>query len=154
MGQQRIQKIGRAGVRVRRVGMPLLGRKGVGVEPIQQPAAVAGDRVELRAVHMGVDEARQHQAAAVVVPGPTVVGGLAALLGTDDAATLDQQPVVGAQAHRARFGRSPSGRGDEVEQVAANGESSSKRGGHQVRSAVSGVSKNRTLARCSMPCHS
>ena len=44
-----------------------LGGEGVRRQPVEQLAAVAGDDVDLRAVHVGVDEARQDQAAAVVV---------------------------------------------------------------------------------------
>ena len=77
-----------------------LGREGVGVEPVEQLGAVAGDHVELRAVHMGVDEAGHHQPAAVVERSSTIASGTSRCA-AGDAAVLDQQPVVGVEAHRA-----------------------------------------------------
>ncbi len=50
-----------------RIGEGALRREGVVVEPVEQLPAVGGDDVDLRVMHMGVDEARQDQLAAVVV---------------------------------------------------------------------------------------
>jgi hypothetical protein len=72
VGQQRVEEERGAG-RATAGSAGALGREGVAVQPVQQLGAVAGDDVELRAVHMGVDEARQQQPAALVValqPGP------------------------------------------------------------------------------------
>ena len=49
-----------------------LGREDVVVQPVQQLAPVAGDHAGLGVVQVAVDEAGQHQMAAVVVEG----GGL------------------------------------------------------------------------------
>ena len=104
------------------LGVAHLGREGVGVQPVEQLGAVAGDDVQLRAVDVGVDEAGQDQAAGVLVALPVVAGRLVAGLRADDAAVLDQQPVVGAPAHAGGVDVAPGGRGGEVEQVAAQGD--------------------------------
>ena len=46
----------------------------------------------------------------------------ACALHADDAAVLDEQPVVGAKAHRRRVDLAPRRRGGEIEQVAAHGD--------------------------------
>ena len=104
-----------------RVGIALLGREGVGVEPVQQGGAKAGDHVQLRAVHMGVDEARHQQAAAMVLlrhglpaSGHRLVGRLHGV----DAAIFDQDQVIRAPAHPGGLvGQGKARVGGEVEQV-------------------------------------
>lgn len=65
---------------------------------------------------MGVDEARQHQLAGMVLthPAPIGLGGLAA----NDAAVFDQQPVVAVETHRGRLDIAPGRRGGEVQKIA------------------------------------
>ena len=83
MRQQRVEKT-RCGVgRHGRVGVAQLGGEGVGLQPVQQAGAPAADHVQLRAVHVGVDEARHQQAAAVVHTLP--VGARVRGLCADDA---------------------------------------------------------------------
>jgi len=71
-----------------------------------------------------VDEAGQDQAAGAFVARPAGVGGLG--LDGFDAAVLDQQPVLGAPAHRGRrgveVGVGRAGRGD-VQQVTEDSKS-------------------------------
>jgi hypothetical protein len=100
--------------------MTALGREGVGVEPVEQLRAVAGDNVELRAVHMGIDQPRRDQPAAVVVALPAAAGVSGAAAG--DAAVFDQQPVIGVEAHLRRSDAAEAGVGSDVEQIAAQGE--------------------------------
>ena len=50
-----------------RIGEGALRREGVVVEPVEQLPAIGGDHVDLRIMHMGIDEARQDQLAAVIV---------------------------------------------------------------------------------------
>ncbi len=120
VGEQRIEEQRRGRLGVRRVGVARLGREGVRRQPVEQLGAVARDHVELRAVHVGVDEAGQDQPAAVVVALPVFAGRLG--LDGDDAAAFDQQPVVGAEAHRRRIDVAPGRRGAEIEQVAVDGD--------------------------------
>ena len=103
------------------VGVARLGREGVRRQPVEQLAAVAGDDVDLRAVHVGVDEARQDEAAARGRDAASLRPGGSALHG-DDAAALGEQPVVGAKAHRRRIDLAPGRLGAEIEQVAADGD--------------------------------
>ncbi len=121
MGEQRIDEARRTRFGHRRVGISLLGGEGIALQPVEQGAAVARDHIELRAVHMGVDEAGQDQPAAVVDALPARVGlavHRARRLRIDDAAVLDQQPVVGPPAHTGRVGgRCEAGVGGEIEQV-------------------------------------
>ncbi len=102
------------------VGHPLLGREGVRGKPVEQLRAPGTEHVDLRAVDVGVDEARQHEAAAVVDTLPAGAG--VGHLGTDDAAVLDQQPVIGAPAHAVGVARLEPGVGGVVEQIPAQGE--------------------------------
>ena len=101
VGQQGVGEQRGRHLRHRGVGMAGFGREGVGVEPIQQLGAPAGDHIHLRAMHMGVDEAGQQQAAAVVDLAPVVARGR---IGTvrlhrgNAAVVTDQQPVCGAPA--------------------------------------------------------
>ena len=67
MAQQRIQEQAGDRAPMLRIGEGALRREGVVVEPVQQLPAVGGDDVDLRVMHVGVDEARQDQLAAVVV---------------------------------------------------------------------------------------
>ena len=124
--QQRVEEQLGPGGGHRRIGVAHLGREGVGLQPVEQLGAVAGDDVELRAVHMGVDEAGHQQPAALVLDRPDrgVRREGRGRLDTGDAPGLDQQPVVGPPAHArheagGRVGRSPAGIGVEVEQVGA-----------------------------------
>jgi hypothetical protein len=114
--EQRVEEERRGRLGMRRLGMARLGGKGVRRQPLEQLGAVARDHVELRAVHVGVDEAGQDPAAGVLPPRPA----LARRLGLDrgDAPVLDQQPVVGPPAHRPALDLAPAGRRGEVEQVA------------------------------------
>ena len=122
MGQQRVKETARANGANGRVGIAQLGRKGVSLEPVQQLGAVAGNHLQLRHVHMGVDEARHQQLAAVVVLRPGGVGGFG--LHAGDAAVVHQQPVVRppAQAGRCLAGHAPARVGGEVEQIGAQGQ--------------------------------
>src|SRR5207237_8772707 len=95
----------------------------LGGHPVQQLGAVARYDSDLRAVHVAVDEAGQDQATAVIVLGPCVVRRLFAPLRGDDAAAVDQQPVIGSMANRLRLDGAPFGRRREVEQIAAQGDS-------------------------------
>ena len=114
--QQRLDEQLRADPRALRIGEALLGRKGVRLEPVEQLFAVARDHVELRHVDVGVDEAGQDQPAGVVVALVARVGRIG--LRADDPAGVDQQPVVGAEAHGGRLDLAPRRLGGEVEQVA------------------------------------
>ncbi len=76
------------------------------------------DHVELRAVHMAVDEARQDQAAAVVDARPACAG-IISLDPGDAAVGADQQPMVGAKSHGRAGDIGQGGLRDEIEQVAA-----------------------------------
>jgi len=78
-------------------------------QPVQQLGAVARNHVELRAVHVAVDEARQDQSAAMVVLRPRVVGNLRTRLHRNDLAAVDQQPVVGPKANGRRVTAPQSG---------------------------------------------
>jgi xanthine dehydrogenase small subunit len=102
------------------IGVARLGREGVRRQPVEQLAAVAGDDVDLRAVHVGVDEAGQDEPAAVIVALPALPGRLG--LHGDDPAAFGEQPVIGAKAHRRRIDVAPGRVGAEIEQVAADGE--------------------------------
>ena len=106
----------RKGSSSRAIGMALFGRKGVALQPVEQRAAVARDHVELRAVHMGVDEPRQDQPAAVIDALPA--GVRTAIRHrvhrsrgerVDDSAVLDHQPVVGAPAQAVRTNAQANG---------------------------------------------
>ncbi len=97
MGQQRIEELRRTGLGLRRIGHAHFGREGVGVEPVQQLCAPGADDVELRAVHMAVDEAGQDQLALVVDGAPVGTGRVG--LRADDAPVFDEQPMVGPKAH-------------------------------------------------------
>ena len=119
--EQRVQKARRTGLGHRRVGKAQLGWKGVGAQPVEQLGAVAGNHVDLRAVDMRVDKARQQQLAPVVAAHPAVARRLVARLHAGDAAVLHQQPVVRPKAHGGRIDHRPGGGAGEVEQVAAQG---------------------------------
>ncbi len=67
VAQQRIQEQGSDPARMIRVRKSALGRKGVVVQPIQQLPPIGGDDVDLRVMHVGVDEARHDQLAAMVI---------------------------------------------------------------------------------------
>jgi hypothetical protein len=152
----------RAGRRHRRVGMGALGREGVALQPVQQFGAVAGDDVQLRAVHMGVDEARQQQPAALVIALPARPGRLITGLHAGDAAVVaDQQPVVGPPAHVLHRRRAPVGRAGEVQQVGADGlhAASGRAGSVRVgscRATSRTCSRNQRMAGawCVRSCHS
>ena len=133
--QQRVEEALGAALRMQRIGQPRLGREGVRVQPVEQLGAVAGDHVELRAVHVRVDEAGQDQPAAVVVLHMVGRRRLRARLCAADATVLDQQPVIGPEAHRRRLGRAPFGGRGEVEQVATQRQPPRRRGsdGHERR---------------------
>ena len=119
MRQQRSGE--RLGLRTRvgRIGMARLGREGVALEPVEQLGAVRGDHVELHAVHVGVDQARRQQAAAVVLARPVGAWRLRTRQHTGDAAVVDQQPVVGAVAHTSEAGCTQARIAGEIEQVRA-----------------------------------
>ena len=82
---------------------------------------------------VGVDEAGQDQAAAWSSRGQPSLGRLG--LHGDDAAVLDEQPVVGAEAHRRRIDVAPGRRGGEIEQVAADRDARRLRLGARRRAA-------------------
>lgn len=126
--EQRIEKSMRTRRRHLRVGIGAFGRERVGVEPVEQLGAIARDHVELRAVHMRVDEARQNEPAAMIGAGPRRIGVLFCGLRALDAAAFDEQPVVGSPAHACLPGVSKPRRGGEIEQVAAQREPCRLRG--------------------------
>ena len=146
--QQRVEEGLGALPRDDRIGVAQLGREGVGVQPVEQLGAEAGDDVELRAVDVGVDETGQQQAAAVVFGLPLGAGGEdAGRLGAEDLAVLDQQPVVRAPAHAGRgVGRIPARVGGEIKQVGAQRQSGS---GHERAKgwAVRRRATSRTVSR-------
>ena len=120
MRQQRVEEAPGRGLGMRRLAVQRFGRVGVRLEPVEQLGAVAGDHVELRAVHMGVDEAGQHQPAAMVDALPVVAGRLG--LEAGDAVALDQQPMRRAEPNGGRVRLTPGGRRGEIEQVAEDGD--------------------------------
>ena len=143
MREQGIEKERRRGLGMAGVGMARLGGKGVRRQPVEQLAAVAGDDVELRAVHVRVDEAGHDEAARVLVALPAVAGRLG--LDAGDAAALDQQPMAGAEAHRRGFGVAPGRLGAEVEQVAVHGEA--RRHAHAARLGIASPASSRATSR-------
>ena len=118
--QQRIEETRRALLRHGGIGKALFGREGVGIQPVEQAGAVAGDHVQLRRMDVGVDEAGHQQSAAVVFT-PPVGAGVQRLRTGDAAVFVDQQPVVGPKAHALGRRAAPRGRAGEVEQVGADG---------------------------------
>ena len=139
--EQRVEEVRRGGLGVRRLGVARLGREGVRRQPVEQLAAVARDDVDLRAVHVRVDEARQDQPAAWSWRAQPSPGGFG--LHGDDAAALGEQPVVGAKAHRRRIGLAPGRLGDEVEQVAADRDARRLRARRRWREAKRGGMRDR-----------
>jgi hypothetical protein len=123
MRPQGRQETLRAHARHLGVGVALFGGEGVGVEPVEQGGAKAGDHVELRAVHMGVNEAGHQQAAAMVFLGdmlPARGQSLGGRLHGVDAAVFDENEVIWAPAHPGGLVRQGKTRvGGEVEQVGA-----------------------------------
>ena len=123
MRPQGRQETLRAQVRHLGVGVALFGGEGVGVEPVEQGGAKAGDHVELRTVHMGVDEAGHQQATPVVFLGdmlPAWGHSLGGRLHGVDAAVFDEDEVIRAPAHARGLVRQGKARvGGEVEQVGA-----------------------------------
>ncbi len=75
------------------------------------------DDVELRAVHVGVDEAGQDQLAGMVDAPPGDVSRRQ--LSADDGAAFDQQPMARAETHRIAVAVGARRRGHEVQQVSA-----------------------------------
>ena len=118
--QQRVQKHVGCDLGKHRIGMARLSREGVGVEPVEQLGAPGRDHIDLRAVHMGVDEAWQQQAATVVELQPVVAGRLGLHCG-DAAVGVDQQPVCRAPAHRRAVAVAQAGVAGEVEQISQDG---------------------------------
>jgi len=119
VGEQRVEEMRGRLARMQRVAVFGLGGEGVGGEPVEQLGAVARDHVDLRAVDVRVDEAGQHQPAAVVDALPAL-GRRLDLCAGDASFVVDQQPVVRAKAHRGRVDVAPRRGGGEVEQVAAD----------------------------------
>lgn len=102
MGPQGLEEALGAVFRHGGIGVAPLGREGVGVEPVQQGRAETGDHVELRAMHMRVDEAGHDQAAAVVLHRgglPGLVQSLPAGLHRHHTSGLDQHRMVRTPAH-------------------------------------------------------
>jgi hypothetical protein len=143
VGDQRIEKerCGRLGMR--NVGVARFGRKGMRRQPVEQLGAVAGDDVDLRAVHVRVDEAGQHEPAAVVVPFPALAGRFG--LDAGDAAGIDQQPVIRAKAHRDGIAIAPGRLAGEIEQIAADGDA--RRCAHAVRLGMACPARLRATPR-------
>ncbi|OIQ65730.1 hypothetical protein GALL_527080 [mine drainage metagenome] len=104
---------------LRRVGVPIahFGGKGIDVQPIEQFCAERGDDVELRRVHVGVDEPWSEQMAAPVDARPVRARRRLGRQRPGDAAILDQQLTARDEAHwLARIDRE-SGVGGEVGQI-------------------------------------
>jgi hypothetical protein len=131
------------GLRVRRLVVAGLGGIGVRRQPVEQLGSVARHDVDLRAVHVRVDEAGQDEAAGVVVPLEFRTRRLG--LHRDDALAFDEQPVAGPPAQRRRVDVAPARRAGEVEQVAAQGEAA--RGGHARRFSMPCPARLRATSR-------
>ncbi len=156
--QQRLQKTLGAQLAQLGVGVARFGREGVALQPVEQRRTEGGDDIELRRVHMGIDEARHHQMAAPVLPRPARVGGLVGGPHRMHPALLDQQPAVGLEAHGAGGVFAPAGVAQEVENVAAQGHASLAGGdgrGQSVhsshRSSVSRRETARSAAKTTPP---
>ena len=78
--QQRVEEVRGCRFGVRAVGVARLGGKGVRRQPVEQLAAVAGDDVDLRAVHVAVDEARHDRVPAPIDDLGVRAGHLTSLL--------------------------------------------------------------------------
>ena len=124
VAQQLVHEEGGIGGGVGRVGEFLLLDEGVFFQPVQQLRPVGGDDLGLREMDVGVDEARQHQPAAMVVDRDAV-RHLAAQRGPvphrgDAAIDPDQQQPVLVMAQGIEVAR-PHGRAVEAEQASADG---------------------------------
>ncbi len=125
LSQERMDEQLRHGLCMLGIGHAQLGGKRVRVQPVQQLRAPGAHHIQLRAVHMRVNKARQDQAASLIDQLP--VRSRCMPLGSHNSSMLDQEPMVRAMSNSGGARVVQGWRTDEVHQIAAQGHTGCRR---------------------------